>query len=795
MKSLNQARLSHTEPLQQAENSANKNQASLIYSIVPPALLSIITILMYLPSLWYPFQFDDLANIAKNYTVRLDNLFTAWWHHAHWLTTFINTTTFHFAHFNPLHYRSVNLIMHCLAGILLFSLILRLCRLLNKNSFFHEHALLLATTTSGLFLLHPVQTQTVSYVIQGRPEELATLLVLAALSLFVQGATSNNSNIQKLFYGLFFFTSLVACGTRETIIVLPMLTLLIDWFFISQQSTSALRQRLWLHITYALYFFALIAHYFGAALLNSIINSPLAAVDANSLAYLTHERVSWGQFFISQWRIIIHYLWMFIWPFNLSVEYDWKPATGILSPAVLISGIILTGLMWYASRSAKKRTHLASSFGLLWFFICIAPHAICIASPDLACDYKTYLASTGLFFLFATPLTWLLVQMHTLLTIKPNWFKNFESYRYIGRPGALMALAMILLMPLGFGARARNYIWQSALSFWQDTVQKAPLKARAFNNFGVALADAKRLDEAINAYQKAIELDDKYHDALSNLAVAYSLKGNYDQAIEALQKALVINPNLAEVHNNLGSLLIEKNELEKAETSFKKALELRPNYGKANYNLARIYERKKDIKKSWSFLKQATSSELTHSPELWVKFGHTSIANNQPQDAITAFKRAIRMGVNNPDVWFNLANSFYFAEKFDDAQVIYEKLVKDHPFQTKFMYNLAETLYAKKDYQRALALYNRTNSLPQSVPQSLLRVANCFEKLNKINEAKTFLTKILDLKNAPEDFTKVVKNEITRLSLQEKLHEGNGSIKLSDMKKVLNGTHEDVKKA
>jgi tetratricopeptide (TPR) repeat protein len=123
------------------------------------------------------------------------------------------------------------------------------------------------------------------------------------------------------------------------------------------------------------------------------------------------------------------------------------------------------------------------------------------------------------------------------------------------------------------------------------------------------------------------------------------------------------------------------------------------------------------------------------------------------------------------------------VNQHDKAETLYEKLVRDYPLDGRYAYNLGETYFIKKDFERALALFEKVATLPRPLPQSFFRVANCLEQLQRHDDALSFLEDTLK-RNPPEDFKKMVQNEITRMTLQQKVTEGNGSIRLSDLKQA-----------
>ena len=113
------------------------------------------------------------------------------------------------------------------------------------------------------------------------------------------------------------------------------------------------------------------------------------------------EAITSFHFFISQFKVILHYLWIYIWPFHISVEYDWVLSKSLLSPDCIFPffAIVFLGFLLYK----LVRHHQTSIivFAALWFIITIAPRSSIMPSPELLVDYKTYPASFSIAFLLA----------------------------------------------------------------------------------------------------------------------------------------------------------------------------------------------------------------------------------------------------------------------------------------------------------------------------------------------------------------------------------------------------------
>ncbi|MFC1894355.1 tetratricopeptide repeat protein [Candidatus Dependentiae bacterium] len=748
--------------------------------IIPPSILAILTTIFYYPSLKYPFQFDDLANITKKFSIRHDNPLARWLTNSRWMGDWLNRLNYKIGGFDPFYYRTFNLIIHILAGISVFYLIHALCRCIKNKPFLYNNSLLIAFTTSALFLLHPVQTQTISYVIQARLEGLATLFVLTTLMLFVKAFTSKNNFAKIILIPTSFIVAFLSCGTKEIVVVTPFLLLLVDWFFISQEQWNSFKKRIYVHATFFILFFTVFFHYMHFNFFTRAISLNMSTANnrGNILTKAAYDVITPLHYLISEFKVILHYLLVFVWPFNMSVEYDWKLAENFFSVDSLFPFLILAAIISYCTYLLFKKKNSFITFGLFWFFVTVAPRTSIIPSPELICDYKTYLASIGWLFLIALALVYIIQFSIEKIKAIPSYINN-QTYK--------LAIISVLAVFIGLTTLNRNTVWKSPVNFWDDIVKKAPLKARGHNNLGVALSETGNVDNAIKHYKIAISLDKYYADPLSNISVAYSMKGEIEKAISALKGAINIFPNYPEAYNNLGTLFLKKKNYEEAEKMLRVAIDIRPYYGKAFYNLGRLFLEKKEEEKAWTYFEKATKGDLDVT-EGFYTLGQMSLKLKKYDHAAKAFEQVLVKGVKNPklldQVQFNLANSYFMLKQLDKAEKLYANLSLNDPLNTKYIYNLAETYLSQEKINQALNLFKKTTTLPKPLAQAHFRIAACYKKLNKKNEAKKYLSELLDI-NAPEQFKQTVKNELAQLKLEEKIKQGNGSVKMSEIQKVL----------
>lgn len=744
--------------------------------LIPPSLLSLLTLVFYYPSLRYPFQFDDLANISKKFDIRFmswDILFS----NSRWVGEVLNRLNYQMGKFDPWYYRVVNVSLHILSGLLVFALFYKLCQLARRNSFLNNHAFSLASVTAALFLLHPVQTQTVSYVIQARLEGLASLCVLGAIYLFITAYTTKSVIQRSVLLALSLFIGFVSCGTKEIVIVAPFLLLLADWFFLSQEEWSSFKQRIWFHLVFTAVIFTGLLYYLKPEFFTAVLGLKVTLPNnrGNIITDSVNDMITPLHYMISEFKVILHYLAIFILPTSLSVEYDWRLSPNFFSPDAFFPFIALVTLFGLAIYLAWNKRNSYISFGLLWFFLSIAPRSTIIPSPELICDYKTYLASVGWLFVLAAGI----VSLGSYLASLPLFetLNRFSSYHVHTAALFLMAFA------LGSASMSRNSVWSSPVSFWEDVVKKAPTKARGHNNLGVALSEDQRFEEAIPNYLQAVKLDRFYSDPWSNLAVAYSIRGDDEKAIQSLKEAIRINPFYPEAYNNLGSLELKRKDYTTAQFYLDKALELRPYYGKAYFNLGRLYMEKQEPEKAWAFFKKATEGDMDNE-EGFTILGQVSMQMKKYPEAVAAFSTAVKMGMQDSGVIFNLGNASYLAGDMAGAKKVFKHLVDTYPDDARFAYNYAETLFAEKEFTEACEHFKKIGTQVKELAQAHFRAVNCLEQLGQLDQAEKYLTELLMAK-PPQAVEETAKNELQRISLQAKIQRGNGSINMSDINQYI----------
>lgn len=502
----------------------------LLFAIGVPFGLVLSTVAVYFNSLMYGFIFDDLKTILTDVNALNDTVAGGFFSYVRWVPRALNQVTHALWGVHPFPYRLINLGMHIIAGLLMFALLLRLFDSATRSTFLHRHARFVATLASMLFLLHPVQTQTVTYVTQMRLEGMVTLWMFAVLVSFAYSATTQKVWLKIVGYTTSLLLAACASGTKEIVIVLPLLVVLIDWFFIAQAEWSAIRSRMIMYFLYVGIVWGLLLYYglLKPDLVKVLVTHPLQCNSGNILTSHPQELINCISFALSQFKVLLHYIGIFFFPVNLSFDYDVKLARHVLDtdvwvPALVLSGLLMLLIYWYRSWKTRILT-----FSGLWFFIVMLPRTSIVPSTELICDYKTFPASLGMMVMLAYCIVFFIARL------VPAWpmISALVNVR-----GAIVFVQCASCVALIWMSNLRTTVWSSEMLFWHDSVQKSP-KARVLNNYATSLLAQGDVDGAIGYFNKAIERDSLYAEPHAQLATIYHAYNDVEKALRHYARAV-----------------------------------------------------------------------------------------------------------------------------------------------------------------------------------------------------------------------------------------------------------------
>ena len=544
-------------------------------------IITLLILLSYSNSFKNSFQYDDNHVIERNPFVKDPGKIPQFFVNPQLGSGIYSETSsyrpllmasFAFNHFlgglNVFGYHLFNFLVHLLCTLLVYFTTLYIFRFDNiateANSLRYQ---LVALFTALVFGLHPVQTESVTYI-DGRSSSLTGLFFLAAFLTYMQYSFTGKT--QRLV-----FSSLAyACAllVKETGITLLAIVILFNIMFLHGRNLKNRFLSLLPHFSLSIIYLIIRIYFFG------------------SLQYSSQPVRPFYDNLLSQSRAWVHYLGTLILPLNLNLYYDFPVSHSILESQVILSIFLLAALsllIWRLSRFNRL-----IGFFALWFAITLTPTNSVIALDDLVCDRWLYLSSVGYAVLLAMTVDWI-------------FQKGIEQGSRTGKIVFFFLCALVIEL-YGFSTLLRNFDWTSQRTLWEDTIAKSPNKAPAYNGLGLALVLQDRLEEASQEFQHAITLEPRGGQPYVNLGYVYSQQGNLDKAIEFYQKAIPLNPKiLPEIYNNLGLTYLNQGKMEESEKYLRRAIELRPHNAAPHYNLGLYFEKKGDIDQAISYQEKA----------------------------------------------------------------------------------------------------------------------------------------------------------------------------------------------
>ncbi len=440
----------------------------------------------------------------------------------------------------PRGYHLFNLAVHLLAGLTLFGVLRRTFQNTRFPPAWNRSASTLGFAAALLWLLHPLQTESVTYVIQ-RSESLAGLFYLLTLYCFIRSADSGRGRA-------WFAGAVISCGlgmaTKATMITAPVAVFIYDSIFLSRSPARAAKRHWPRHLALA-----------ATWLIQVLLISRTSYADLKGLSPLTY--------LFTQPSVIAHYLRLTVWPHPLCIDYGWPPAAGVGD--VLLPAILVGGLLWLTVYGLVKKP--AVGFAGAWFFLVLAPTSSILPLEDPLSEHRMYLPLAALAALAVGGV--------------------FSLLRRLSSPAGRRAVGTIILtaaaLVLGGLTWQRNRVYHDPLTLWREVTILRPEHARGYYNYGLELGKAGRRREAIEQYRKSIRLKPDYALAYNNLAVALSEEGEYYRAVSRYGQAIRIKPHYWEARYNLGIALTQLGRYREALTSFEESLRLQPGFAPAYF--------------------------------------------------------------------------------------------------------------------------------------------------------------------------------------------------------------------
>jgi Flp pilus assembly protein TadD len=490
-----------------------------------------------------------------------------------------------------------NLLIHAANGILVYRLLLRWVT-----------APLPAAIGAALFLLHPVQVETVAWVSQ-RKNLLAMFFFLLAWEGYCRYRAAAPGNGKRLYLGSV-FAYVLALLAKSVTVVFPLVLLLDDYFSGDARQRRRLRDK----IPYLLAAVGCVA---------IALHSQGAEFDGGKVAATEYAGDRLGTLLLML-PIFCRYLGMLVWPAHLSADYA-PVVHQHLDPVVIGCGLLLLVLGGVGFRLG--RAHRPIGFFLLLFWVGILPVSQIVPLTTLMNDRYLYFPLLG-----AAGVVAAAVQL--------------AQHRSGRTRGLIAGLCITGLLALAVVTYQRAGVWKNTLTLWADAVAKTPGSSRAWGSLGAAHAGARQWDAAQKAYGRGLALNPANDQILYNWGSLSLGLGDFEQATTLISQLLAGNPNHIRGLVAMGDILVNRLNFIDAERHYQAAYRLQPTSAQILAKLGNLAFLEERFDQARNYYVQA-EQQAEQDPDLAYQLTCVEAITGQTDAAFHWLEQALRRGYDN----------------------------------------------------------------------------------------------------------------------------------------------------
>ncbi|MDB4444103.1 tetratricopeptide repeat protein [bacterium] len=678
--------------------------------------LAILVVLLYANTLQSPFTFDDRPNIQDNPHIRLteltlEGIADAGFQSPSSNRPFPNITfalNYYFHRYNVSGYHVLNILIHFATGLFLYLLLKTTLSIPSLRSRYESYKWLPFLTVL-IWLVHPIQIQSVTYIVQ-RMNSMATMFFVLSLLFYAKARMAEKTGIKRFLFAGSLLSGILSVGSKEIAATLPFFIFLYEWYFFRDLSWTWLRQHLlpFAGLLMLLFIFALI--YMGT--------HPLEKID---MLYKGYDFTP-SQRVLTELRVVVFYISLLIWPHpsRLNLDHSFSLSHSLTDPiTTLLSLAFIAGLLGLSIFIAKRERLL--SFCILWFLGNLVIESSVIGL-EIIYEHRLYLPSM------------LAIMMAVILArrlVKWKWMR--------------VCLLCASVTVFSFWTYERNRVWGDGETLWRDCVVKSPEKARPRYNLGVVIGRQGRIEEAIKQYREAIRIEPAHEKANNNLGNALVRLGRKDEAVDNFNKALRKNPDYADAHNNLANVLGDLGRPKEAMRHYSEVLRINPDHAEARYNLGNFLLGLGRFNEAVSHFSDA----LRIRPDL--ADAHYSLGNALAQleklkEAVNHYKAAIRINPDHVEAHNNLGSTLISQGKIEEGMGHFREALRIKPVYSRAHLNIGNTLLLQGKSERALKHFSVALRLTPDDAVAHLSMGNVMAGQGKLEEAMKHYSEALRIR-------------------------------------------------
>lgn len=503
------------------------------------AAIVLIAVVVFGNGIFGQFIFDDLY-LLQNPRVR-----ELWpWGSIAEATRPLASWTFQLNHalggFRPWHFHLVNIAVHAAAVCVLFDLVRRTLLLPGILPRLREQASQLALVAAVIWMIHPLQTQSVTYISQ-RYEALMGLCYLLVLYCVLRGSQSSRATA---WYVGAIVSAWAGAGSKEVIVTVPLVAVLFDRAYLSSNWRDVFSRRGWVYLMLV-----------GPAVW-IVYMLRTAMSDADATFGFGMDRMTAWEYLRTQPAVLLHYVRTAFWPDRLVLDHGW-PVTNSPWQIYGLGAIILA--LFGLSAWAMWRHPRVGFLGLAAFLI-LAPTSSIVPVADLAFDHRMYLPLASLVLLSVLAVEWVAAKLI-----------QSPSKRLI----VLAGLTVAVCVPLALRTIQRNREYADPTIIWKQCIANNPNHPRPYRILA-SLYLAKEPEQALALYEQALARCKQKFWIYVDLGNLYSRQENYGDAVASFERAIEIFPKHTAPYINASRNCIKLGDFQRAVTFTRQAMEVDP---------------------------------------------------------------------------------------------------------------------------------------------------------------------------------------------------------------------------
>ncbi|MBI3543048.1 MAG: tetratricopeptide repeat protein [Deltaproteobacteria bacterium] len=479
------------------------------------------------------FQFDDLHTIQSNMYIRSLSYIPRYFVDANTysyrpensgyrpMSSLACAIAFQLSHLDTWGFHLVKLVEHCLIATLILLLALRLLPATGRAARVPHGRFLAAVFGALVFVTHRANTETVDYITAISTLQAGLFLLLGFYCYLRLRESPPRVAVRWLAASLVCY--MASMMSKEEGITLPAVVLLHDWIYSREEGEgylAALKRRFWC-------FAKLGAPYALVALAFIVLRTSFQAAVADN----SRGNIPRFVYLITQFRSWFHYWSLFFWPVQLNsdnLSFDFSPG---LEDWRVWAALSFHVAVWAGAWVAARR-HRFVLFAVAWIYVTVLPASSFFPLVEAVNEHRMYIP----YMLLAPLAAW-------------GAFSGLASLG--GRAVAVAALSAIVLA-LGAGAYARNEVWQTNISLWEDVYSKNPDSPRALNVLGVSLVNEGQFERAGPMLERCHQLSPGYLPCMVHLSMVYAHYRRYEDGLKLLRYANSLDPDYPHVNFHLG---------------------------------------------------------------------------------------------------------------------------------------------------------------------------------------------------------------------------------------------------